>query len=335
MSMLERDLRFVEVGVVETIAQVANYSTAVGLVLMGWGYKGPIIGNLIKLALQTFLVCRLYPVPAHWSFKFQDIKPALSYGLSYFASEWILTFKNLRVSVIVSRWLGVEAAGTISIAIRLSQQLGMLRHVFRRMSISVMARLVDEPHRMRNAISKSMVYQVATVGSTCSVFSCLSVWIVPNVFGEEWLPSIVIFPFIAFGILISSIFDLHASALYAVGKNLVVARLNTVYIGLLWLISILLIPSLGLWGYGLSEIIALISFFLAHQAIVELCGSPDYSDAALLTVATAIPLFCGTWLSPFPSLGILVVSYSLILLLKPSLRETFAELFKILRQKVV
>lgn len=333
LSMLERELRFIEVGVVETVAQVANYLTAIGLVLLGWEYQGPVIGTLVRFILQTFLVCRLYPIPISLSLNLKDIKPALSYGLSYFASEWILTLKNMRVSVIVSRLLGVEAAGFISIAVRLSQQLAMLRHVFRRMSISVMAKLVDEPDRMRNAISKSMVYQVATVGSICAAFSCLSAWIVPIVFGEEWLTSVKIFPFIAFGILVSSIFDLHASALYAVGRNFSVARLNLLYVGLLWLMSIALIPSFQLWGYGFAEIIALVSFFLAHQAIVKLCGSPNYIDAALLAIATSIPLFLGIWLSPLVSVSILFASYSMSLLIRPSLRSSFWELFKILRKK--
>src|SRR4028118_2371136 len=41
ISMMERELRFSQVGLIETLAQIANSILSVSLVLLKWGYWGP------------------------------------------------------------------------------------------------------------------------------------------------------------------------------------------------------------------------------------------------------------------------------------------------------
>lgn len=321
ITMLERDLRFAQVGVIEALAQTANYLLSVILVLTGWGYWGPIVGTVARYIVQASLAYFFYPVTWSWRWRWQSLKPALHYGLSYSSSDWLLNLKNLRVPLLVSRLLGVEAAGLISIAIRLAEQLAILQMVVRRMSISVMAKLIDDPKKTRNAISQGMAYQALLIGPVCAVFSCISAWIIPIMFSDQWLISAEIFPFIAFGTMVGAIFELHASTLYATGKNYEVARRNLWFVGILWLANILLIPTLGLWGYGLAEIIALPSYYWIHLSIAKLFGSPNYQNVFWLTLASAIPLFGGAFLPPMMGIGLLIVSYGLIFLFNPSLRK--------------
>ena len=321
ITMLERDLRFAQVGVIEAVAQIANYLLSVILVLTGWGYWGPIFGTVARYIVQASLAYFFYPVTWRWRWHWQSLKPALHYGLSYSSSDWLLNLKNLRVPLLVSRLLGVEAAGLISIAIRLAEQLAILQMVVRRMSISVMAKLIDDPEKTRNAISQGMAYQALLIGPVCAVFSCISAWIIPIMFSNQWLISAKIFPFIALGTMVGAIFELHASTLYATGKNYEVARRNLWFVGILWLANILLIPTLGLWGYGLAEIIALPSYYWIHLSIAKLFGSPNYQNVFWLTLASAIPLFGGAFLPPVLGIGLLVVSYGLIFLFNPSLRK--------------
>jgi O-antigen/teichoic acid export membrane protein len=331
ISMLERELRFTQVGIIEASAQFVNYLSSVLLVLMGWSYWGPIVGTVLRYVVQAGLSYFFYPIPWCWSWRWQTLKPGLSYGLTYSSSDWLLNIKDLRVSLLVSRLLGVEAAGFISIAIRLADQLAILRMVVRRMSISVMAKLIDDPDKTRSAISRGMVYQTLLIGPTCAVFSCLAAWIVPIVFGEEWLISVDIFPFIAFGTLIGAIFELHASTLYTTGHNYEVARRNGWFVGVLWLASLLLMPSLGLWGYGLAEIIALPTYYWIHLSITKIFGSPDYGNAFWLTLASAIPLFGGAFLPPIFGLGLLIASYGAVFLFVPGLRKVPLELLAVRR----
>lgn len=321
ITMLERELRFAQVGIIEAAAQIANYLLSVLLVLMGWGFWGPIVGTVVRYIVQALLGYFFYPVAWGWRWNWQDLKPALHYGLSYSSSDWLLNLKNLRVPLLVSRLVGVEAAGLISIAIRLADQLAILRMVVRRMSISVMAKFIDNPKKTQNAITQGMAYQALLIGPVCAVFSCLSAWIIPIMFSEKWLISAKVFPFIALGTMIGGIFELHAATLYATGHNYEVGRRNIWFVGLLWLATLILMPFLGLWGYGLAEIIALPSYYWIHLSIAKLFGSPKYQNVFWLTLASAVPLFAGAFLPPIFGIAILIVSYGSVFIFNANLRK--------------
>lgn len=334
VSMLERELRFAEVGLVEAISQFMNYFVSIALVLLGWGYWGPIAGTVVRYLIRTLMAYRFYPVSIFsWRWQWKTLQPGLRYGLAYSGSDWLLSLKDLRNSLLVSRLVGVEATGIVGIAIRLVDQLSMLRLIVLRMSISVMAKIMDNPERTRKAISQAMAYQALLIGPICALFACSADWIIPLLFDERWLASAKIFPLIAIGTLVGSIFDIHASTLYAAGHNRDVAKLNVIYVGSLWLFSSLLMPVLNLWGYGLAEIAALPSFFLIHRMVTHWYGSPNYKTALWLIGAAVITLLGSMVLTPIWATSLFVASYGFILLVNADVRKLPLELLKIRRSR--
>ena len=335
IAMLERDLKFDQVGLLETVAQISNYLVSVPLVLLHWSYWGPVIGTVVQYALQLVLAYRLYPVGWRWRWDWTFLGPALRYGLAYSGADWLLHFKSLRIPLLVSGILGVEAAGIAGIASRFVDQMTMLRLIIRRMSISVMARLVGDPGAIRRAVSTGMAYQALLVGPVCALFACFGTWIIPLMFGDAWLLSARIFPIIAMGTLVSALFDLHAAVLYTVGHNRDVAIANLWYVGVLWLSGLLLLPVAGLWGYALSELIALPTFWVIHRSFKRFTGSPSYREATWLVVAATPPLVASTFYSPLIALSVFGVSYGAVFLLHPDLQKIPSGLIFSLRKKVV
>jgi PST family polysaccharide transporter len=60
----------------------------------------------------------------------------------------------------------------------------------------------------------------------------------------------------------------------------------------------LLLPKLGIVGYGWAEVIALPAYGLIHLFITKIIGSPDYRLALLWWAACSLPLFVqqlGMW----------------------------------------
>lgn len=333
ISMLERNLRFGHVGVIETISQLGNCALSISLVFAGWSYWGPVVGTLFQYALQTalaFCFCRL-----RWSWRWDwgFLKPALRFGLAYSGADWIANCKSLRISILVSGLLGIEAAGIVGMANRFADQMSMLRIVVRRMSISVMSKLLEEPGAARRAVSRGMVYQALLVGPVCAAFSCAAIWIIPFFFGAEWTLSAKIFPLIALGTLVASLFDLHAAVLHAAGDNAAVAKGNLAYVSLLWLAGLILLPMAGLWGYGLSELAALPGFLVMHRSFQKVYGSPEYRQPLWLTVAALPPLLAGLFLSPIPAFAIFFLSYGLLFVLNAELRHCVLDLTRALRPK--
>lgn len=333
IAMLERELRFAQVGLIETLAQASNCLLAVPLVLLNWGYWGPIAGLALQFTIYSLVARYFYPIPWGWRWRWSFIRSALRYGLAYSASSWILCLKNLTLPLFVTRLAGLEAAGIISIAIRFVDQLGMLRIVVSRLSISALAKLNGKPDMIRHAISRGIVYQGLLVGPLCAVFSCCAALVIPMMFGPDWLPSTQVFPFIAFATLVNTVFNLHSSALYVAGHNREVAQFHIWYVGLFWLACWLLIPVLGLWGYAAAEIVALLSYVSIHSSLVKLCGVPNYADGFWLIVATAPALLLGPWLPPVLGFGTLAFGYGLLLLLRPSVRRVPVELYSVWRSR--
>jgi len=344
ISMLERDLKFGQVGLIETVAQLSNYVVSITLVLLEWSYWGPVVGTVVQYSLQLVLAYRFYPISWSWCWDKAFLVPALRYGLAYSGADWISHVRSLRVPLLVSSLLGVEAAGIVGIANRFVDQMSMLRLIVRRMSISVMSKLSDSPEATRKAVSSGMAYQALLVGPLCAGFSCFAIWIVPLLFGPEWILSARIFPLIALGTVFSSLFDLHASVLHAAGNNREVARANFFYVGLLWLTGWILLSvarhwdygtSVGLWGYGISELLAIPGLWVMHRAFGKLCGKPRYGDAFQLAAASVPPLLAGIFLPPMASFSIFLLSYSFIFAINREVRRISWDLWSSLRRKAM
>ena len=331
IAMLERNLAFAQVGLIEIGAQVANYAVALPLVILGWGYWGPILGLCVRGLVLILLAQSSYRVGLTWKVDRQFLAPALHYGFTFSLSNWVISLRALTIPVIVTPLAGMEVAGLVSIAIRLAEQLSTLRMVVRRMSISVMAKLTDDAQAVRRTVSRGMAYQALLIGTVCSAFACIDSWVVPRFFGDDWLQSTYIFPLIALSAMARAMFDLHSGALYARHRNSEVTKAYMVYIALLWAGCWLLLPKFGLWGYGMAELLTVFSNVLLHGSLVKLYGEPKYTAAAWLTVAAMIPIL-GSLRSPLFGIAGFILSYGLVLLI-PDVRAVPLELFNAIKNK--
>ncbi|MFK8182184.1 MAG: oligosaccharide flippase family protein [Phormidesmis sp.] len=331
IAMLERNLAFAQVGLIEIGAQLANYAVALPLVILGWGYWGPLVGLCVRGVVLLALAQYSYRVGLRWTLNRQFLQPALRYGFTFSLSNWVISLRALTIPVMVTPIAGVEVAGLVSIAIRLAEQLSTLRMVVRRMSISVMAKLTDDAAAVRRTVSRGMAYQALLIGTVCSAFACVDSWVVPRFFGDDWLQSTYIFPLIALSAMARAMFDLHSGALYALDRNAEVTKAYVIYIALLWVGCALLLPKFGLWGYGLAELLTVFSNLLLHRSLVKLYGQPQYTAAAWLTVAAMIPIL-GSLRSPILGIIGFFLSYGLVLLV-PAVRAIPLELFKAVKAK--
>jgi len=131
IAMLERRLAFAEVGLIEIVAQVTNYLVALPLVIYGWSYWGPIVGLGIRGVAMLVGAQYLYRVALRWRLRWDFLRPALRYGLTFSLSHWVISLRSLTIPVLITPIAGLEAAGLVSIAIRLVEQLSTLRMVVR------------------------------------------------------------------------------------------------------------------------------------------------------------------------------------------------------------
>ena len=215
----------------------------------------------------------------------------LSYGFGYSASIWIWQLRRLVNPVLVGRVAGAEGVGIVALAVQIVTQLSFVASASWRLSTAVLARLQTDLPRLTAAVGEGMRLQIAAVGVPLVAFAWVGPWIVPLLFGHAWGPVTLVYPFIALGGLANAAFNLHSSALYVRRHNGDVALFHTVHILLFAGSAWLLLPRVGLVGYGWAEVMAIASYALAHRALALRVGAPPSRGALLLGAAFGLALF--------------------------------------------
>lgn len=318
ISKLERELNYKRVALIELFAQIIYYSIGLPLALLGSGVWAPVAG---WWAQQVF-VLTLSSISARYVPKFffrkEILKNILGYGLSYSISFWIWQFRNLVNPLVVGRFLGAESVGYVALSIRIVEILTFAKGVVWRISIAVMGRLQKEKENLLEVINEGMRIQLLAIFTLVLPFSVVARWIVPLFFGSKWIPVLQIFPFIALSYIVNSVFSLHSSALYTLGKNKEVAIFHAIHIILFAVSSFFFVQFFDLTGYGFGEMTAFISYSVIHIFLVRNIGRVSYFIPFLWLVSLSLPLFQGIF-------GIYIYLTVLIIFLYPLSRK---ELFK-------
>ncbi len=287
---LDRDLNFHRVAYIELVSQISYYLIAVPLALKGAGAWAPVSGLLTQQVTQITLF--------YWSSKFQPslcwnpslVREMLVYGFSYSSSSWVWQLRTLVNPILVGRFAGAEAVGFVALTTRLVEMLSFAKTVTWRIAMAALAKLKDDKIRLRKSIEEAMRLQTIAVGLPMAGFAILGPIVLMLIFGKDWTPALQVFPFIGVGYLTNSIFSLHSSVLYLLGRNLLVTWFHLAHIVLFAGSAFFLVPSMGIVGYGWAEICALASYVIIHYYITKEIGSPNYADTVLWYVVSVAVL---------------------------------------------
>lgn len=263
-AKLERDLNFRAVAGIELGGQILALAVGVGLAWWGCGVWSPVAGLLawqMWAAAGALRAARLTP---RFRFDATEARRMLSFGLGYSASLRIWQMRSLVNPLIVGRFAGAEGVAFVALAIRFAEGLGFVRNAAGRLAIATLSRLQHDRHRFQSALENALKIQVWSLGLMLSAFALIAPVILPRMLGARWMPSLRIYPFIAAGVLVNSLYNLQASALYVAGQQWLVTRAYALHVMLLAAGTLLLLPELGIAGYGWAEIAACGGYVLLH-----------------------------------------------------------------------
>ncbi|WP_188816813.1 oligosaccharide flippase family protein [Calditerricola satsumensis] len=291
LARLERGLQYRQVAMIELLGQITFYLIALPLAFSGFGMWAPVAG---WWAQQTF-ICGLYYRASryrprlYWNHNL--FREMVGYGLSYSASIWVWQLRTLVNPVIVGRFGGAEMVGYVALTIRMVETLSFVKSATWRLSIAVLAKLQGDVKRLTQAITEGMQLQILALGPILVVFGWAAPWLVPLLFGPQWLPVLEVYPFIALSYLANAMFNLHSSALYVLRYNLDVTAFHIVHIVFFAGSAYLLVPRLGLVGYGWAEVVALLSYAIIHWYVLKRVYAPSYRKAGKWFFAFVLALF--------------------------------------------
>jgi PST family polysaccharide transporter len=299
MAKLERELDFRRVAGIELGGQVVGLMLAITLAWFGGGVWAPVGGQIawqIFVLAAAFSSAGLFPRPHLDRLQAWEM---LRFGIGITASQRVWQLRTLVNPLLVGRFAGAEGVAFVALAIRIAEALGTFRLAAGRMAIAALARLQDSPEKFRAALERAIYLQVMALGPLLCVFALLGPLIVEHLIGVRWVPCLAIFPFVAAGVLVNSVYNLQASALFVTGQQWIVMRSYLAHVALLGTGTWLLLPRLGIAGYGWAELPACAAYFLIHAELagrVEIRYRKLVPWLAVFLALLSIPLTRGSWI---------------------------------------
>jgi PST family polysaccharide transporter len=204
------------------------------------------------------------------------MKSMLSFGLGYTFSQRVWQLRTLINPLVVGKLAGAEGVAFVALAVRVAESLGFVRVAAGRLAIAGLSRLQTDPAQLRRALQNALELQVITLGPLLCGFALCGPALIPRAFGIRWLPSLDVYPWVAAGVLINSVFNLQASALFVLGEQWAVLRSYAAHVLLFGAGTMLLLPRFGVRGYGWADLLACAAYALLHRRLtyqIQLCYS--------------------------------------------------------------
>jgi O-antigen/teichoic acid export membrane protein len=290
-AQLERALDYRALAKIEVGGRVLFYAASLALAVSGWGVWALVSAIWVE---QLFTLVMLHLAAAYVPRLHHErtlAKEMTGYGLSYAASTWVYQLRALVVPFIVGRYAGPTAVGYVGLADRLVVSLTFVKSAAWRLSMAVLAKVQGDRVRLGRAVSEGAILQALALAPLLLLFRLVLPYLVPWLFGFKWKPVEHIYPFIATGYLVNSIFSLDSSALYVLRRNGQVAVFHLLHVILFAGAAFFLVRRLSWIGYGWAEIAALPSYVLLHRYAAAEVGELHYAPVLLFALAAGLALF--------------------------------------------
>jgi len=255
-AKLERELDFRRLASLELGGQVLGLLLSSALAWARCGVWAPVAGQMVWQCFLFAGTCRYSQLTPCLRFDRLEASAMLRYGAGLTASLRTWQLRTLVNPLLMGKFVGAEGVAFVAFAIRTAEALGSVRLAAGRLAIAALARMQTNRERFRNALEQALFLQVVTLGPLLCGFALLGSWGIRHFAGSRWMPSLIVYPFVAAGVLVNSVYNLQASALFVVGKQWLVMRSYAAHVVLLSAGTLIFLPKLGIAGYGWAELLA-------------------------------------------------------------------------------
>ena len=299
-SQLERRLAYRQIATVELIGQLTFYAVALPAAFLDMGVWAPVAG-LWGQQLVTWLLVSLaarFRPGLHW--ERGRVARMMREGFEYTVASWLWQARSLVNPLIVGHFLGATGVAFVDLTVRFADNLSFIRSTASRISLPILSQLQLEAARLVRTIEEGTRWQMLPLGVGFVGFVWLAPFVVPLVFGSDWSPVLILLPFVAFGYLTNTLFTLQISGLFVLRRNLAVAAVHLVHVVLFALTAAVLVPRIGLVGYGYGEIAGTAAYILLHLFFSRAVQRPDYRVAGMWWIAFGAACFAqpiGWWMA--------------------------------------
>lgn len=287
-SKLERAFQFRPLTISEVGADVVQYLIAIGLAVAGFGVWAAVWGFVARqgfLLVSSHILARYLP---RWRWRRAMLKEIYSFGAPMCAIAVARRAGDLVITLVVGRYLGATGIGVVALAVRLIDTASFVSRATVRLSVVALGRVQKDLPRLKAAVEEGMTLQVLTVGPVLVGMS-MGVWLVlAPLLGPQWQNVTGLVPYISVAYLVLALLTIPQSALMVLGRRWSLAVANIVSTALFFGAAFILVPRMGIVGYGLAQIISLVAQWQKTRQLRQIAG---------VQTRRAIPWFVA-WIPP-------------------------------------
>ena len=310
-ARIERAFGFRRMAWLELGGDAVLYAVAVPLAVAGWGPYSLAVGMIVWQAWllvgsywMAHMVPRLRRPTAIWS-------DFLRHGIAFSMNSWVDAVAGLANPIVVGHFFGATGVGYVALATRLVDTLGFAQRATWRLGLVALSKVQAEGHRARRGVEEGMVLQVLAVAVPVAGVAVVGRWLIPFVFGAQWLPAVGVFALLGAARILNAPLTVQMALLFSRGRNQVVVVAGVLSAILVFGAAYLLVPPLGIDGYGVAAIVATAGWLLVYRQAMRIQSFDPYRPVPWL-VALVPPVLSPLlpWpanLVPLASLALLAV----------------------------
>ena len=219
-ALLSRQMAFRKVAIADQVGLVAGYAVSITAALLGRG-----VWSLVFGSLTTSIVTSVgYWIGTGWrpSFEFdrKEVASVAHFSLNLSGFMFVNFFSRNADNVIVGKWLGNIALGYYQMSYNMmSYPLQSLTSVLGQVLIPAFSRIQTEDDRFRSAYIRSSLLLGLVTFPVFAGITAVADPLVRTVFGQKWIPSIVLIQILAPVGMIQSVLGLVGQIYTAKGRT--------------------------------------------------------------------------------------------------------------------
>jgi lipopolysaccharide exporter len=303
--LLQKELQFKTLSIIEMLATLIGTIVAVLTVMNGQGVLSLIWGQLTTSLIKALMLAKVGW--KRWQprlrFKYADLHGYIGFGLYQMGERSINYFNSRLDQLLIGVLVGAQALGYYNLAFNLViLPASKINAVIGRVAFPLFAKIQFDNERLKRGYLS--VIQLLSLVNFPLLFGLAVVApiFVPLVFGEQWLPAVVLVQILSFVALLRSIINPVGSLLLAKGRA---------DLGFNWnlMIFILQVPGIFLGGYiggvlgialavlGLLILYSILNYLILIRILIGSCLReyimsmiPAFSLSLLMaSIVTIIP----------------------------------------------
>jgi len=256
MALLQRDMKFKLIAIVEFVSMIFGSLTTLVLALLGWGVWALVIGNLSLLAAKAVGILivsgfRLVPV-----FRFDGLRSIFRFGAKM-TGQRILWYVNEQADIfLVGKLLGPQALGIYSVAFQLATlPMSKVMSIVNQVTFPAYSRLQNDKTLAADYFLKSVQFSFLIFVPILWGISCVAADFVDVFMGAKWVDATIVLQLVTLVIPFHSLSMLLTTLMVGLGHPGIALR-NTATFTIILPVAIFIGTSWGLVGVCVSLLIA-------------------------------------------------------------------------------